>query len=232
MATRAQQRGQAGNQFASDAPPRRVAKAVVVFQPLQYPREKLVRRRRQFGDAPSDFLIGAQRAQFLQRGQQVERRTGVGLGQQRGALVRLECLAVACAELLSDRFAVGCRERRQLDLAWLVGATAQFFQRRAVERGEDDAGVVRQFLRQPVQSGGMRRGIEVVDGVEQDHDALARAGLPQKIRERDTEFFGVVGDVGGDVGAARLQSVAEPPQRAAHVGRARTRTDEMADEKG
>jgi hypothetical protein len=65
-------------------------------------------------------------------------------------LLRLEVLAVSFAELLDDRLAVGCSDGLQLDLVRLPGAATQFLQRRAVERGEDDAGIGWQFLRQPV----------------------------------------------------------------------------------
>jgi len=66
----------------------------------------------------------------------------------------LDCLAVAFAELLDDRFTIGCRERLQLDLAWLARPATQFLHRRAVMCREDNAAVSRQVLRQPLQIGG------------------------------------------------------------------------------
>ena len=118
-------------------------------------------------------------------------------------MLRLKLLVEALAELLDERRAVGCCERLQLDLAWRQTA-AQLIQHRAGKRGENDAAVGRQVLRQLMQAGGMRRRIELINSVEQEHDAPLRCGLPEKIRERDVEFFGVVWDVGVDVSAARL----------------------------
>ena len=97
VAARAQQRGEAGDQLVPHAPPCRVAKAVVVFQPLQNPCELLVRRGWHFGDAPCDFFVSAQRAQFLQRGQQVERRTGVRRPRNRKKSASAVCKTASCS---------------------------------------------------------------------------------------------------------------------------------------